>query len=153
METASQQRIKAMLEKLLSELPPGAAVLRERRTRRDDGTLFELIPSNHDAAAILVHVEDRFDLVDFSFGESGTWELPVEGRNRNAGIDGILSEVEDMCRAVIAGNCECRQNRFSSVSRIFVDGFACQVRNILQLSMRTRTTRYLPYHDGLRIRG
>ena len=96
------QRIKAMLEKLLSELPPGAAVLRERRTRRDDGTLFELIPSNHDAAAILVHVEDRFDLVDFSFGESGTWELPVEGRNRNAGIDGILSEVEDMCRAVIA---------------------------------------------------
>ena len=148
-----RQRIKAMIEKLLAELPPGTAVLRERRTKRDDGTLFELIPSSQHAAAILVRVEDRLDLVDVSFGESGTWELPVEGRNRNAEVDGILSEVEDMCKAVMAGNCEYRQNRFSSVSRIFVDGFAYQVRNILQLSMRTRTTRYVPYHDGLRIRG
>ena len=125
-----QQRIKALIQKLLAELLPGAAFLRERRTRRDDGTLFELIPSNQDATTIPVHVEDSLDLVDFSFAESGTWELPVEGRNRNAGVDGILFEVEDMCRAVMAGNCECRQNRFSSASTIFVDGFANEVHNV-----------------------
>ena len=148
-----QQRIKAMIEKLLAELPPETAVLRERRTRRDDGTLFELLPSHQDAATILVHVEDGLDLVDFSFGESGTWELPVEERNPNAGIDGVLSEIEDMCRAVMAGNCELRKNRFSLESRIFVNGFAYQVCNVLRISVRTRTIRYLPYHDGLRIRG
>ena len=44
--------------------------------------------------------------VDFSFRErGGTWELPLEGRYKNADNPQLLAEVEEMCRAVIAGNC------------------------------------------------
>src|SRR5689334_2204494 len=118
-----QQKVKALFDILLGEFPSGTATLDMRRTRNDDGTLFELLPSNPLAASIMVHVEDTVDLADFSFGESGTWELPYEGRNPKAGVEGILSEIEDMCRAVMGGKCECRQGWFSSASRIFVDGF------------------------------
>jgi hypothetical protein len=139
-----EQKLRLMFERLLSELPPETAALRMRRTTKNDGAVFELIPSNDRAATIFVHAEDNFDLVDFSFGDSGTWELPSEGRNPNTGADGTLLEVEDMCRAVMAGNCVCQQGWLLSGSRIFVDGFVYAVRYI-RFSRKARTRTYVRY--------
>jgi hypothetical protein len=120
-------------DRLLAELPQGAAKLNVYRVPKGDGTVIEIIPSNHESASFGVHAEDGVDLVDFSFGRIGTWELPHEGRNRKPSAEQLLLEVEQMSRAVIAGKCEETRNLFSLTSRIHVDGYTYRVVDLPML--------------------
>ena len=128
------ENLKALFEKLVAELPRETARLNISRLPRGKGTVIGLLPANRDSASFGVHVDDhRSDYLDFSFGRLGTWELPLEGRNRNASAEEILFEVEQMSRAVIAGKCEETRGLFSLTSRIHVDGYTYKVVDLPML--------------------
>src|ERR1700737_3728612 len=109
-----EDELVAVFKDLLAELPPDTASLKVRRTSDGDGIIVLLTPRNPAAASITSHTEKGLDLVDFSFGDyEPTWELPLEGSNPKANKKELLQEVEQMCRAVIAGNCHHRRGLFS----------------------------------------
>jgi hypothetical protein len=140
------EKIKAVFESLFTELPPGTARLNVYRVPKNDGTIIELIPTNSDAASIEVHVDDGADHVDFSFGErGGTWELPLESRYKNADNPQLLSEVEEMCRAVIAGNCNKSRGAFWLTSRLDVDGYTYKLTDLPMFRIPFGTRQYAPY--------
>jgi hypothetical protein len=140
------EQLRALFDRLLAELPQGAAKLNVYRVPKRDGTVIEMIPCNHESASFGIHVDDGVDLVDFSFGRIGTWELPQEGRNRKPSAEQLLLEVEQMSRAVIAGKCEETRNLFSLTSRIHVDGYAYKVVDLPMLPIPPFGTRkYAPF--------
>lgn len=140
------EEIKAVFENLLSELPPGTASLNVYRVPKNDGTIIELMPANPEAASIEVHVDDGANYVDFSFGErGGTWELPLEGRYKNADSRQLLAEVEEMCRAVIAGNCNKSRGAFWLTSRIDVDGYTYRLTDLPMFRVPFGTRQYAAY--------
>jgi hypothetical protein len=58
----------------------------------------------------------------------------------------VLAEIEEMARAVVAGNCEQERRRFSVVGRIKVEDYTCSVRDIPKFCKRPFGTRnYEPY--------
>ncbi len=126
------EEFKALFSRLLAELPPGTASLNVYCVPKGDGTVIELKPTNARSAFPGVHLEDQVALVDFSFG-IGTWELPFEGRNKSANEKELLSEVEQMCRAVIDGHCEEIRGFFSLTSKIYVDGYTYTVTDLPML--------------------
>src|SRR5215472_13654895 len=100
-----EDELIALLQRLLAELPPNAASLEIRKV--SDGVVVLLKPTNPAAASVMVHAENGFGLIDFSFGEyEPTWELPYEGYNPKPSKNELLHEVEVMCKAVVAGCCE-----------------------------------------------
>jgi hypothetical protein len=135
------EQLRVLFDRLLAELPQGAAELNVYRVPRGDGTVIEIVPSNSESASFGVHVDDGAGYVDFSFGRIGTWELPEEGRNRKAGADQLLLEVEQMSKAVIAGKCEETRNLFSITSRIHVDGYTYKVVDFFMLPVPPFGTR------------
>jgi len=101
-------------------------------------------PANPACADFAVHVEDGSDIVDFSFGLA-TWEFPYERRYRNGGKD-ILTEIEEMSRALIAGNCEMRRRPFWATSCIHVGEYTYSVSDIPRFPIPPfGTRRYAPY--------
>jgi hypothetical protein len=106
--THIEEELVALLNELLAGLPPNAATLEVMRAPpQGDGVVAKLKPKNPAAASIVVHAENGFALVDFSFGDDEpTWELPYEGSNSKPNKQELLREVEQMCRAVIAGRCQ-----------------------------------------------
>jgi hypothetical protein len=138
--------LRVLFEKLVSELPTDCAILHVRRIYKDDGTLFELVPVNKECAPISVHVEDEVELVDFSFGQSGTWELPCEGRSKNGDSHTILLEIEQLIRAVVGGHCEIRRRLLSVFSEVYVEDYTYCIVDVLRFSFPPfTTTRYKPY--------
>lgn len=122
-----------MLKHLLAELPPNVASLEVKRaTPKGEGVIAVLIPQNPAAASVVAHAENGLGLVDFSFGEYGpTWELPMEGYNPKANKKELLQELEEMCRAVIAGNCEHKRGLFSIRANIQVGNRPYRVTDML----------------------
>lgn len=140
------EQFRALFDRLVAELPQGTAKLNVYRVPKGDGTVIEIIPSNHESASFGVHVDDGVDLVDFSFWRIGTWELPHEGRNRKPSAEQLLAEVEQMSRAVIAGKCEETRNLFSLTSRIHVDGYTYRTVDLPMLPIPPFGTRkYAPF--------
>lgn len=92
------------------------------------GTVVELRPANPACADFGVHTEDRSDLVDVSFGLA-TWEFPYERRYRNGEKD-IITEIEEMARAVVAGDCEVRRRPFWATSCIHVGEYTYRVLDL-----------------------
>jgi hypothetical protein len=104
----------------------------------------EFRPANSACADFGVHVEDGSDLVDFSFGRS-TWEFPYERRYRNGEKD-IITEIEEMSRAVIAGNCEVKRRPFWATSSIHVGKYTYSVSDLPMFPIPPfGTLRYAPY--------
>jgi hypothetical protein len=144
------EQLRVLFDRLLAELPSGAAKLNVYRVPKGDGTVIEIIPSNSESASFGVHVDDGVNLVDFSFGRKGTWELPQEGRNRRPSAEQLLAEVEQMSRAVIAGGCEETRHLFSLTSRIHVDGYTYKVVNLpMFLIPPFGTRKYAPFVPSL----
>lgn len=136
-----EEELVALLKNLLAELPPNAASLEVRRAGRD-GVVATLKPANRAAASIVVHAENGLALVDFSFGEyEPTWELPLEGYSLKPSKKELLKEVEEMCRAVMAGHCEHRRGLLS-------------IRGTIHVGNRPyRVTHWLVFRTAPRLRG
>lgn len=137
--------ITALFERLVGELPPDTATLNVYRVPKGDGTVVEVRPQNTGAASFGVHVDDEFHLVDFSFGALSTWELPMERRYRK-GEKNILTEIEEMSRAVIVGNCEVSRSPFWLTGKIHVGDYTYKVTDFPMFPIPPfGTRRYTPY--------
>jgi hypothetical protein len=137
-------RLKELFERLAAELPPGTASMNVYEVQGGQGTVVELRPANPGSADFGVHVEDGSDIVDFSFGLA-TWEFLYERRYRNGEKD-IITEIEEMSRAVVAGNCEVRRRPFWSTSCIHVGEYTYSVSDMPKFPMPPfGTKRYAPY--------
>jgi hypothetical protein len=97
-------KVRALFDRLLGELPQGTANLNIRPAPGVDGATVELRPSNPAAASFGVHC-DHFEIYSFSFGSRSQWEFPYERRYRKGEKD-LLAEVEEISRAIMAGDCE-----------------------------------------------
>jgi hypothetical protein len=138
------KRLTELFERLAAELPPGTASLNVYDVQGAQGTVVELRPINPACADFSVHAEDRSDIVDFSFGRA-TWEFPYERRYRN-GEKYIITEIEEMSRAVIAENCEVRRRPFWATSRIHVGEYTYSVSDLPMFPLPPfGRLRYAPY--------
>jgi hypothetical protein len=136
--------VTELFERLLSELPPGTATLHVYRVPRIGGTVFKLKPTNPAAAGFRVHSDD-FDVYGFSFGVRSQWEFPYERRYRKGEKD-ILTEIDEMCRAVIEGRCEERRGWFSLKGTLSVGDYMYEVTNLPMLPVPPFwTCHYAPY--------
>lgn len=143
------KRLTELFERLTAELPPETASLNVRYIQGGQGTVVELRPANPACAAFSVHVEDGHDLIDLGFGRA-TWEFPYERRYRNGEKD-IITEIEEMARAVIAGNCEVRRRLFWTTSCIHVNEYTYGVSDLPVFSIPPfGMLRYAPYVSGQR---
>lgn len=146
-----EKELVALLRKLSAELPLNAASLEIRHV--PDGIVAMLKPANTAAASIVTHAENGLGLIDFSFGEfEPTWELPIEGYNPNANKTALLLEVEEMCRAAMAGCCEHTRGFLSVSGKIQVGSRPYKVRHMLVWRVTPRlkgTRKYEPYSPGL----
>jgi hypothetical protein len=137
-------KVKALFERLLRELPLGAASLDIHTAPGDGGATVGLRPSNPAAASFGVHCDD-YEIYSFSFGSRSQWEFPYERRYRNGEKD-IVEEVEEMSRAVMAGDCEEKLGWLSLKGSISVGDYTYKVTNLPVLSRRRfRTRRYASY--------
>jgi len=138
------KRLRELFERLAAELPPGTASMNVYDVQGGEGTVVELKPANSACANFAVHVEHRSDCVDVSFGLA-TWEFPYERRYRNGEKD-VITEIEEMARAVVAGNCEVRRRPFWAISCIHVGEYTYGVRDLLMFPLPPfGTRRYAPY--------
>lgn len=138
------KRLTELFERLAAELPPGTASLNVYDVQGGQGTVVELRSANPACADFGVHAEEQSDIVDFSFGR-GTWEFPYERRYQNGEKD-IITEIEEMSRAVIAGNCEVRRRPFWATSCIHFGEYTYSVSDIPVFSLPPfGTLRYAPY--------
>ncbi|MGE5114112.1 MAG: hypothetical protein ACM3JB_24900 [Acidobacteriaceae bacterium] len=139
--------LTALFEQFISELPSDAASLRVHQVPRNGGTVIELRPSNSEAADFGVHCDDS-DVYSFSFGPISTLEFPYDRRYRKGEKD-VLTEIEEMSRAVIDGRCDLTRNWFSLTGRIYVDSY---VYKTTDLPMFPRppfgTRRFVSYSGG-----
>jgi hypothetical protein len=138
------KRLRELFERLAAELPPGTASLNLYDVPGGQGTVVELRPANPASADFGVHAEDISDFVDFSFGRA-TWEFPYERRYRNGEKD-IITEIEEMSRAVIAEDCEVRRRPFWATSCIRVGEYTYSVSDLPMFPIPPfGTRRYAPY--------
>jgi hypothetical protein len=100
-------RLVRLFQDLLDTLPPGTATMESKRTKDDDGTIVWLKPAKTQAAEFSAHIDDNNNsLIDVSFGEGATFELPSESRlPDDANFDMLLEAVRAMGLATIAGRC------------------------------------------------
>ena len=134
--------ITALFERLVAELPAGTAVVHVRQVSA--GTVIDVKPTNPASAKFGVHA-DNFELYGFGFGPRSQWEFPWERRYRKGEKD-ILTEIEEMARAVIAGNCEQRRGPFWLVGKIRVGDYTYKVTNLPMFPiMPFWTQRYAPF--------
>jgi len=141
---AMVERLRELFERLAAELPPGTASLNVYDVQSGQGSVVELRPANPACADFGVHVEKGSDIVDFSFGLA-TWEFPYERRYRN-GEKEIITEIEEMSRAVIAGNCEVKRRPFWATSCIHVGEYIYSVSDLPMFPIPPfGTRRYAPY--------
>jgi hypothetical protein len=138
------KRLTELFERLAAELPPGTASLNVYDVQRGKGTVVGLRPANPACADFGVHAEDISDIVDFFFGQA-TWEFPYERRYQNGEKD-IITEIEEMSRAVIAGNCEVKRRPFWATSCIHVGEYTYSVSDLPMFPIPPfGTRRYAPY--------
>ena len=141
------QQIREMFERLVAELPPGTAAVNVQPVQKGGGTVVEMMPANPKSADFRVHC-DESDFFSFSFGKVSGWEWPYERRYRY-GEKNTLAEVEEMSRAIIAGDCEEVRRGFSRTGRIFVGGYTYKMTDLPKVPRRPfGTIRYAPFVVG-----
>lgn len=113
--------LTALFERLAAELPARTAALDIHQDTRGIGTIIELKPANPASASCGVFA-DQFVFFSFRFGAVSEWGLQFDRRYREGEKD-ILVEVEEMARAVIAGQCEINRGLFWVVGRIHVGDY------------------------------
>ena len=120
--THIEEELVVLLENLLAELPSDVASLEVMRAlSKSEGVVAKLKPRNPSAASIMLHAENGRGIVDFCFGGyEPTWELPYEGSNPRPSKKELLQEVEQMCRAVMAGRCHHARRLFGIRGTILV---------------------------------
>jgi hypothetical protein len=129
--------ITALFERLVAELPAGAAAVHVHQV--SVGTVIDVKPANPASAKFGVLADD-FDLYNFGIGRS-QWEFPWERRYRKGEKD-ILTEIEEMARAVIAGNCEQRRGPFWLSCKIRVGDYAYKMTDLPMLPIPPFWTRH-----------
>lgn len=120
--------ITALFERLVSELPAGTADVHVRKI--PIGTVIEVKPTNPASASFSVLAND-FELYSFHLYGS-YWEFPYERRYRKGEKD-ILTELEEMARAVITGNCEQKRGPFWLLGKISVNDYTYKTTNLPKL--------------------
>lgn len=145
-----EQELVAMFERLVAEIPRDVAILKGNHTPDGHGTIVTLEPRIPAAASVHTHAENGFSLVDFSFGDYGpTWELPIEGRNSDANKVQVLKEVEEMTRAVMAGNCRHKRGLLSITGSLQAGDHPYKITDLLVFRPRPPrhgTRKYEPYN-------
>lgn len=145
-----EERVLDLFKRLLAQLPANTAELRTKRVgKQDEGILVTLRPHDPRSASMWAHAENGINLVDFGFGDWGpTWELPSEGDNPKADKAELLNEVEELCKAVMSGNCKHKRGFLSITGSIQVGSRAYRITDMLVFRPRPplRGTRlYEPY--------
>jgi hypothetical protein len=134
-------RLLKLFQELFDGLPAGTATLHSERTRKDDGTIIRLTPSNRRAAQFWAHTEDgSLSLIDVSFGSGTTFELDGD-------VDELLDLVRRLGFAVISGRCEERFGFLGVRGKIRLDGgkvYRCT--DYFHPRLYPRTVRYEPYY-------
>jgi hypothetical protein len=74
-------------------------------------------------------VFDDKDIYSFSFSTRSYWEFPYERRYRKDEKT-VVEEIEEMARAVIAGDCEEERGWFSLTGRIKVGEYTYSTTNL-----------------------
>jgi hypothetical protein len=133
--------ITALFERLVAELPAGTATVHVRQ--HSAGTSIEVKPANPASANFGVHADD-FELYSFGFGPRSQWEFPWERRYRKGEKD-VLTEIEEMARAVIAGHCELERGFFSLTAKIHVGDYTYGVTDMPMFGIPFSKRLYVPY--------
>jgi hypothetical protein len=116
-----QTEVAALFQKLLDELPPGVATIDISPADRKRPMVISLKPATSSAAEIWA-VCDDFGVYSVGFGLEVYWEFPYERRYRK-GEKNVITEIEEMARAVIAGTCEEERGWFSITGRIRIGDY------------------------------
>jgi hypothetical protein len=140
--------VAELFERLLRELPAGAGTLNVRPVCRSSSPLWRdrrrVEPYQPRGCPFWVHGDDA-EVYSFSFGVRSQWEFPHERRYRKGEKD-ILTEIEEMSRAVIAGRCKERRGWFSLNGSISVGDYTYKITNLPMLPIPPFWTRsYAPY--------
>lgn len=148
MDTQTQAKnvrgeLEALFQRLADELPPDAANLRMYDVPGGAGGGVELTPTNPSAAKISVYSDDSA-VYTFSFGLRSFWEFPYERRYRYD-EKSVITEIEEMSRAVLAGHCEETRGLVSITGKIHVCDYTYKTTTIPVFSRRFGTRRYAPY--------
>ncbi len=134
--------ITALFQRLVDELPSGTATVNVSQV--SVGTVICVKPTNPVSASFNVLADD-FELYTFAFAPRAYWEFPWERRYRKGEKD-VLTEIEEMARAVIAGKCEQKRGPFWLISRIHVDDYTYKVTSMPMLPIPPFWTRqYAPF--------
>ena len=137
------EAVSALFEHLVAELPPGTAVVHVRQLPRD-GSVVEVKPTNPACADFGVHT-DGVELFSFGFGPRSQWEFPWQRRYRNGEKD-VVTEIGEMSRAIIAGNCELTRGPFWLTGKIHVGDYTYKQTDLPMLPIPPFWTRhYAPY--------
>ena len=103
-----------------------------------------MTPSDSAAASFSVFADDA-SVYTFCFGLRSYWEFPYERRYRYD-EKSVIAEIEEMSRAVMAGNCEEIRGLVSVAGRIHVGDYTYKTITIPVLRLRRfGTRRYAPY--------
>ncbi|MFZ3263640.1 MAG: hypothetical protein WA172_06540 [Terriglobales bacterium] len=134
----------ALFQQLVDELPPVAATVEVSPATEHRPTVISLCPANPAAAEFFVVLAGLDDIDSVGFGIH-QWEFPYERRYRKGEKD-TLSEIQEMARAVVAGNCEQERRRFSITGRIDVGDYTYTVGDMPKFCKPPLgTRRYAPY--------
>jgi hypothetical protein len=136
-----QAELTALFQQLVNELPPGAATIEVSSATQRRPTVISLRPANPEAAKFAV-VFDGFDVYSVGLGIH-QWEFPYERRYLKGEKD-VLTEIQEMARAVAAGNCEQERRRFSIIGRIHVGDYTYVVTDMPKFCKRPFGTRRCP---------
>ncbi|HEX8817405.1 MAG TPA: hypothetical protein VF753_18060 [Terriglobales bacterium] len=133
----------ALFERLVAELPAGAAAVHVRQ--HSAGTSIDVRPANPASAKFGVHTDD-FEIHSFGFGPRSQWEFPWERRYRKGEKD-VLTEIEEMARAVIAGHCELKRGLFWLTAELHVGDYTYKVTDLPMFGIPFSKRQYAPYAD------
>ena len=140
-----QAELTARFQRLVDELPPGTATIEVSPPSERRPATILLLPRNPAAADFCV-VYDDLDVYGVAFGLH-QWEFPYERRYRNGERD-VFIEIEEMARAVVAGNCEQERRWFSMTGRIDVGDCTYAVTDVPKFCKPPfGTHRYAPYTE------
>ena len=135
--------VKSLLERLVAELPAGTASVHAHLLPRDVVNAIEVKPNNPASSDFRVLADEKQVYV-FGFGPVSNWEFPWERRYRKGEKD-VLTEIEDMSRAIIAGNCELRRGLFWLTAQIHVGDYTYKVTDLPMFGIPFSKRNYEPY--------
>ncbi len=101
-----EERVGKLFNEIVGGLPAGCATLRVEHYEEvpgqieSGGVVFQLNPSNKNAAPIWLHAKNGYFNVDFTLGQRAHLEV-FPGRHQP-----VIGQIREVCEAVIAGHLE-----------------------------------------------